>query len=44
MDFTDARELGVTVAGMAYLHLLFVFRLAFSGWTWATVAFIDYGT
>jgi transposase InsO family protein len=39
VDFTDGRELGVTVAGIAYVHLLFVFRVAFSGWTWATVAF-----
>lgn len=39
VDFTDARELEVTVSGMAYPHLLFVFRLAFSGWMWATVAF-----
>lgn len=41
VDFTDGRELGVTIAGVAYVHLLFVFRLAFSGWMWATVAFSE---
>jgi len=41
VDFTDANELGVTIAGVAYVHLLFVFRLAFSGWMWATVAFSE---
>lgn len=41
VDFTDARELGVTIAGVAYVHLLLVVRFAFSGWTWATVAFSE---
>lgn len=41
IDFTEATSLGVTIAGVAYGHILFVFRLAFSGWTWATVAFSE---
>lgn len=41
MDFTDARELGVTVGGVLFVHLLFVFRLAFSGWTFAKLAFSE---
>lgn len=39
VDFTHASDLGVTVAGEAFPHLLFDFVLSFSGWTWATVAF-----
>jgi len=31
-DFTDARTLGVTIAGQPFQHLLYHFRLAFSGW------------
>ena len=31
-DFTDAAELGVTIAGVALEHRLYHFRLAFSGW------------
>jgi len=31
-DFTDARSLGVTIAGKPFRHLLYHFRLAFSGW------------
>jgi hypothetical protein len=41
MDFTEGKSLRVTIAGVAYVHLLFVFRLAFSGWTWATVVFSE---
>ena len=41
VDFTEGKSLGVTIAGVAYIHILFVFRLAFSGWTWATVAFSE---
>lgn len=36
-DFTDASELGVTIAGEAFTHLLCVFVLPFSNWRWATV-------
>jgi hypothetical protein len=40
-DFTDARELGITIGGVEFPHLLFVLRFAFSGWMWATVAFSE---
>lgn len=36
-DFTYASELGVTIAGEVFTHLLMVFVLPFSNWTWATV-------
>jgi hypothetical protein len=39
IDFTHASDLGVTVAGQPFRHLLFVFALAFSGWTWVKLAF-----
>jgi len=31
-DFTDMRDLGVSIAGVALDHRLYHFRLAFSGW------------
>lgn len=37
-DFTWATKLGVTIAGELFVHLLFVFVLPFSNWTWATVS------
>jgi hypothetical protein len=36
-DFTDAAELGVSVAGVPLDHRLYHFRLAFSGWEQASV-------
>ncbi|MCP4663813.1 MAG: IS21 family transposase [bacterium] len=39
MDFTHGTELEVTVAGEPLKHLLFVFRLSFSGWVWVCLAF-----
>ena len=36
-DFTDMNELGVTVAGAAFSHRLYHFRLAFSGFEHAHV-------
>jgi Mu transposase, C-terminal domain len=36
-DFTDATELGVTIAGAPLDHRLYHFRLAFSGWEQAHV-------
>jgi hypothetical protein len=36
-DFTRTAELGVTIAGQAFLHLLCVFVLPYSNWQWATV-------
>ncbi len=39
IDFTYATELGVTVAGVLFPHLLFEFVLSFSGWRWVCLAF-----
>jgi hypothetical protein len=39
IDFTRATELGVTVAGVPFPHLLFEFVLSYSGWTWTSLAF-----
>lgn len=38
-DFTHGDELGVTIQGETFPHLLFVFALAYSGWTWICLAF-----
>lgn len=39
VDFTHATELGVTIAGIALVHMLFEFVLSFSGWLWVGLAF-----
>jgi hypothetical protein len=39
VDFTHASDLGVTLAGQPLAHLLFTFKLSFSGWSWVRVAF-----
>ncbi len=39
MDFTRATRLRVRIAGELLAHLLFVFKLSCSGWTWVQVAF-----
>jgi hypothetical protein len=36
-DFTHAAELGVSIAGALYAHLLGVFVLPFSNWVWLTI-------
>jgi hypothetical protein len=36
-DFTRATKLGVTIAGELFVHMLYVFVLPFSNWSWATV-------
>ena len=36
-DFTDASELGVTILKQPFDHLLYHYRLAFSGWAYAEV-------
>jgi len=36
-DFTSTSELGITIAGVLFAHLLCVFVLPYSNWTWATV-------
>jgi hypothetical protein len=38
-DFTHATVLEVTINGQLLQHLLFVFKLCFSKWTWVQVAF-----
>ena len=40
-DFTDASELGVTIAGVAFAHLFFQFVLSFSKWRWVGLAFSE---
>jgi hypothetical protein len=40
-DFTDASELGVTIAGLSFPHLLFEFLLTFSKWRWVSLAFSE---
>jgi hypothetical protein len=40
-DFTDASELGVTVAGEAFAHLFFQFVLSFSTWRFVGLAFSE---
>jgi hypothetical protein len=39
LDFTHCEELGVTILDQLLEHLLFVFTLSFSGWTWVAIAF-----
>ena len=39
VDFTHATELGVTILGIALVHLYFELVLSFSGWTWVCLAF-----
>lgn len=39
VDFTHGNELGVTIRGEKLKHLLFVFKLSFSAWTWICLAF-----
>jgi hypothetical protein len=38
-DFTDCTELGVTIGGQLFTHLLFEFVLTYSSWTWVDLAF-----
>ncbi|MBA3639671.1 MAG: DDE-type integrase/transposase/recombinase [Acidobacteria bacterium] len=39
IDFTHGDDLGVTIAGDPFPHLLFEFVLSFSHWTWVAVVF-----
>ena len=39
LDFTHCTSLEVLIGGTILKHLLFVFKLSYSGWTWAQVAF-----
>ena len=38
LDFTDASDLGVTIQGDVFSHLLFEWVLSFSGWTYVGLA------
>jgi hypothetical protein len=40
-DFTRANELGVTIRGELFEHLLFEFVLSYSGWTWSSLAYSE---
>jgi hypothetical protein len=40
-DFTDASELGVTIAGEVFSHLFFQLVLSFSKWRWVGLAFSE---
>ena len=40
-DFTDCTELGVTILGRLFAHLLFEFVLTFSKWRWVCIAFSE---
>lgn len=40
-DFTDCAELGITIAGQLFEHLLFQFVLSFSKWRWIGIAFSE---
>jgi len=37
-DFTNCNDLGVTIGGEPFLHLLFELALSYSGWRWQMVA------
>ena len=39
IDFTCCNDLGITIAGRLFLHLLFEFVLSASSWTWVGLAF-----
>jgi transposase InsO family protein len=41
IDFTHGKELGVTIAGAAFVHLLFQFVLAYSGWRYIQLAYAE---
>jgi hypothetical protein len=40
-DFTNANELGVTIGGAQFDHLLFEFALSYSGWFTASIAYAE---
>jgi hypothetical protein len=41
MDFTHATELGVTLAGVVFVHMFFELVLAYSGWRFVQLAFSE---
>lgn len=40
-DFTDATDLGISICGESFEHLLFEFVLSFSGWTWSGLSYSE---
>lgn len=41
IDFTHAKELGVTIAGVAFAHMFFELVLAYSGWRFIQLAYSE---
>jgi hypothetical protein len=41
IDFTNCSELGITIAGQLFVHLLFELILSFSKWRWVCLAFTE---
>jgi hypothetical protein len=41
IDFTHGKELGVTIAGMPFVHMFFQFVLAYSGWRYIQLAYAE---
>lgn len=41
LDFTNCNELGITIGGEPFEHLLFEFVLSYSGWFTARIAFAE---
>jgi hypothetical protein len=41
IDFTHATELGVTIAGVLFVHMFFELVLAYSGWRFVQLAFAE---
>lgn len=41
LDFTNCNELGVTINGEPFPHLLFEYVLSFSTWTWICIAYSE---
>ena len=41
LDFTHATELGVTIAGVAFVHMFFHFVMPFSSWHFVELAFSE---
>ena len=41
IDFTHGKELGVTIAGLPFVHMFFQFVLAYSGWRYIQLAYAE---
>ncbi len=40
-DFTHMKELGITIAGQPFDHLLYHFTLTYSNWEWASICYSE---